>query len=118
MGPDGALIRRQDEPRRETVEIRGDFIHVRKSAPGGADETQVMPIPEALSPLLTTLRTIVARGAPEFDDAALTADAAGWRLDIPSGAAALRLFGCGETLLAVELDPTEGLRRKIVFEPQ
>ncbi|MFV0475484.1 MAG: hypothetical protein ACK5MQ_14940 [Pikeienuella sp.] len=120
IGPDGALIRRQSAPRRETVEIRGDYIHVLKSAvgPEAPEERQVMPVPDRLSPLLTALRAIIARETPDAADAVLTAESAGWRLDVPAPGAVLRLLGCGGALRAVELAPDEGARRKIIFAPR
>ncbi len=118
IADDGTLIRAQEYPEPEIAEIGRDTIRLRDDL---EEEANLVPIPEDIEPMLATVRALVV-GEPgrilETYSVALLPHEEGWQVVVDLGNATgalthLAVIGCGETLSAVELDLSDGGRRRI-----
>lgn len=111
-GRGGTLIRHQLTPKEEETEIGTRFLTQRRG-----DWENMLPIPDRMQPMLSALRGIVLGDPSALDayDRTLTNGETGWTLHL-KGAIDLSLSGCGDTLTAIDLTPSSGERRRIVFE--
>ena len=79
IGPGGRLIRHQDHPEPESVDIGERFLTIRREA-----YENTVPIPEDMAKVFALLRTIVTRrdlSPPEASGGVMRADDGGWRID-------------------------------------
>jgi hypothetical protein len=119
----GRLLKDQRVPRREISEIGAEFISVRETPEGPAN---LLPIPDALRPMLDAIRLVVAgdaEGISEQFGLELLAGGPGWRVGlVPRAAEApemrIVLIGCGAVLRAIEIEQARGVRRVMILERQ
>ncbi len=113
---DETVLRRQDVPKREELEIGPGWITVRRN---GTDEHR--PIPDKLQPLLRQLRAIVLGGRQHRDTllvGALEIGNDGWKLPIspqPGQNQQIILIGCGTELLGIDFIVSNTQSRAIRF---
>jgi hypothetical protein len=108
LSANGALLRHQVAPRKETTEIGERFITVRRD---GYENT--VPIPSRIAPTLDILRSIIRGEAVSVDSfkPSLTHSNAGWSVTL----AEMTVQGCGDVLKRFVLTERHGERREIVF---
>ena len=111
------MERDQTSPVAERSTIGRRFVEVRR---GG--ETNLLPIPGAMAPMLSALRALFAsdrRAAlEESHRLTLRPDPGGWRVGLEPRAEAtleVALIGCGARIRALEIVEPGGLRRLIRF---
>lgn len=111
LADDGALLRHQTAPRKETTEIGERFIKVRRE---GYENT--VPIPSRIAPSLDILRSIVRGDAIAINsfEPSLSNSDDGWAVTL----AGMTVRGCGDVLTRFVLTERHGERREIVFTPR
>ena len=121
--PNGRLLKDQRQPKPEISVVGDQFISVSETRDG---PTNLLPIPDALRPMLDAIRLVVAgdaEGISEQFGLELLAGGPGWRVGLVPRAAEVPemrivLLGCGAVLRAIEIEQARGVRRVMILERQ
>ncbi len=115
VDPDGSLVKAQEFPHGEVSAIGESFISVRR--PPDA-QPNLLPIPDDFVEAVEALKLLLSGEAArlaEIHSPELGTGPEGWQVLIALPGHPMRVLGCGDTLVGIELREPGGVRRLYTF---
>ena len=118
LNSEGDLIRHQETPEVEFVEIGETVLRIRKGEDG---EPNMLPIPAQMKDLFALLRNVASQDdrTMQFEDGAVREpDPAGWRMQfaVYEDQSTIWLLGCESRLSGFMIRNADGIERRTLFE--